>query len=298
VTVADYLACVSAGACTQDSTLIVANSGCNDGVAGRENHPENCVNPDHAIQYCAWKGARLPTPIEWEYAARWGHGGDYPWGSGKPTGPVCFSQDAGSTCPAGGSPGDVNPLGILDLAGNVREWTAGYEMRGGSYSSPVLELLRSPVRYAPSSGTAVYPFAGFRCAAGLGGGGPTSFIPGAPVGPRSCRAYESAQAPFQVACNANTVDGYYWAIGAEVKEYGYNSLGGCGSPRCDATTVGTVKQTASWQFAASWWEVSDTYVQGGPGAACPATDGTAPFFSCPAAHCGAYEAVCTAQVAP
>jgi transposase-like protein len=107
VTAGQYQACVRAGACEPaqrefDALEVPANAGtsvasasdplappaaapslavaddatarCNAGLPGREGLPVNCVTFQQARRYCEWRGGRLPTRAEWEFAATSGGG--------------------------------------------------------------------------------------------------------------------------------------------------------------------------------------------------------------------------------
>jgi formylglycine-generating enzyme required for sulfatase activity len=129
VTVAQYRACVTAGACAVPSGRWV---GCNYGVAGRDDHPVNCVGLDQARAYAAWVGGRLPSEAEWEYAAR-GGGADieFPWGNEKATCDRAIVEDANKvdgcgldrSWPVCSKPAGNSKHGLCDMAGNVQEWT-------------------------------------------------------------------------------------------------------------------------------------------------------------------------------
>ncbi len=119
-TMSTYQACVAAGACTAAST----GGDCNAGVAGRENHPANCIDWEQSVAYCRWRGATLPTEAQWEYAASGGGTRRYPWGNTAPDGQLCWRQSR--TCEVGAYPASASREGILDLAGNVWEWTSDW----------------------------------------------------------------------------------------------------------------------------------------------------------------------------
>jgi sulfatase modifying factor 1 len=105
-------------------------------VTKRKRHPVVHVAYEDVQAYCAWAGKTLPTEAEWEYAARGGiDGADFVWGSDeRPGGRLMANHWQGEfpwqndlldghagTSPVGAFP--VNGYGLVDMAGNVWEWT-------------------------------------------------------------------------------------------------------------------------------------------------------------------------------
>lgn len=88
-------------------------------------HPVAEVTWRGAALYCAWRGARLPSEVEWEAAARGAEGRAYPWGNAAPTPEhAVIGRRSGQTEPVGSRPAGATPEGVQDLAGNVQEWTS------------------------------------------------------------------------------------------------------------------------------------------------------------------------------
>ena len=126
VTVAQYAECVIKGACAEPGN---DDFFCNWGEADRQLHPVNCVDWNQAKQYAKFKGARLPSESEWEYAATSG-GRDqkYPLGNEEPTCGKAVMYGGGYGCainntmPVCSKPAGNTAQGLCDMAGNVFQW--------------------------------------------------------------------------------------------------------------------------------------------------------------------------------
>ncbi|MEJ7596728.1 MAG: bifunctional serine/threonine-protein kinase/formylglycine-generating enzyme family protein [Kofleriaceae bacterium] len=114
-----------------------------------------------ARAFCQYLGKRLPTSPEWVKAMRGGvhlAGGalnpmprrNLPWGLWIEPIPAHIGATEGKGDPTrevGASPGDVSPYGVMDLAGNVAEWTDSLGnkgsriVRGGNWSETTPETL-------------------------------------------------------------------------------------------------------------------------------------------------------------
>jgi len=186
VTNARYKACVDAGGCTAPSNTSSSTRLTYYGNTTYNNYPVVWISWQQANTFCIWAGKRLPTEAEWEKAAR----GDsdtrkYPWGNAAPTASLLkYNSSGGDTALVGSHTGGTSPYGVMDMAGNVWEWTHDwyhdnyYEMspgndpqgpstgtlrvsRGGSWRSNASEV-RNAYRYPVVPGTPSNSI-GFRC---------------------------------------------------------------------------------------------------------------------------------------
>ena len=154
---------------------------------GRENFPVAGVSWSMATDFAKAAGKRLPTELEWEKAARGPEGFEFPWGNEFDVA-LCNVSGSGHNAPVqrGANIEGVSPYGVVDMAGNVYEWTQDWYqaypgntlvtkdygqvfrvLRGGSYQSERFEVRSARRHFDKISATrADY---GFRCAVSASG---------------------------------------------------------------------------------------------------------------------------------
>lgn len=92
---------------------------------GTEYFPVTGVSHADAEAYAKWAGKRLPTEDEWEAAAHGRTPSLFPWGNDQDFSRMNI-KPSGIEAPVrvGASPAGASPFGVLDMSGNVWEWTA------------------------------------------------------------------------------------------------------------------------------------------------------------------------------
>jgi iron(II)-dependent oxidoreductase len=126
--------------------------------AGWEKKPVTWVSLEDARAYAKWAGKRLPHEWEWQFAAQGTDGRMYPWGNAyfvanvpmQKSGRAMTGPDAVDAHPLGAS-----PYGVMDLVGNVWQWTDEFEdehtraaiVRGGEYYQPQGSIWYFPEAY-------------------------------------------------------------------------------------------------------------------------------------------------------
>ncbi len=123
VTNAMYLKCLQNGGCTTP----VSDNFYYDNWIYRD-HPIVYVSWGQASAYCQWADRRLPTEAEWEKSARGTDRRLYPWGGKAPNPRLAnFSESLiQESVSSFRYPLGASPYGVLNMAGNVREWVADW----------------------------------------------------------------------------------------------------------------------------------------------------------------------------
>ena len=157
--------------------------GLGSSLKDRLDHPVVHVSWHDANRFCEWANCRLPTEVEWEYAARGGlEAQRFPWGNQLVPGgehrcniwqgrfPSLNTCEDGFVGTAPVETYEPNGYGLFQMSGNVWEWTADavnsgrYVLKGGSYlcHQSYCNRYRVAARYFNDAETSTGN-CGFRC---------------------------------------------------------------------------------------------------------------------------------------
>ncbi len=125
---------------------------------GWDNKPVTWVSVEDARAYASWSRKRLPHEWEWQYAAQSTDGRVYPWGNdwnAQALSPVDSGSALHPAADVTAFPQGASPFGVLDLVGNVSQWTDEYRdphtraaiLRGGASYQPSGSIWYFPQTY-------------------------------------------------------------------------------------------------------------------------------------------------------
>ena len=183
----DYLQCVESEACEsrsiEDCRFFTHRGYQIDAAVPRRmleaNQPVICVTRREAEAFCRWRGGRLPTPDEWERAARGDDDRLSPWGELWAPNLMNWAEtDMGGfpvvgrldgydlTAPVDSFEHGASPDGVRNMYGNVSEWVSAIETmpdgtRGGSYCNDLRDF--RVTHQTPLPPTSRRSDVGFRC---------------------------------------------------------------------------------------------------------------------------------------
>jgi iron(II)-dependent oxidoreductase len=103
---------------------------------GYGEHPAAEVTWRGARDYCRWRGARLPTEVEWEAAARGKAGRPYPWGEAPPDDTRVYAgHPSGKTAPVGSRPAGATPS-EMDVSSQSNSSATAWRPWSGAHDQP------------------------------------------------------------------------------------------------------------------------------------------------------------------
>ncbi len=184
ITNGEYEKCVLANACSPPSKTSSARQSEYFGNDTFSNHPVVWISFKQASDYCKWIGGNLPAEEQWERVARGREANTYPWGNSEPkidSANFAIPSLLNDVKAIDSFPKDRSPDEVINMAGNVSEWTrswfVSYEgnlepfdytnalrvVRGANFQTdPETNYIKSFFRrgYDPEYG---YLTIGFRC---------------------------------------------------------------------------------------------------------------------------------------